>query len=129
MKNLILMMIALLPFAISAQNNENKKQETTVEKVTVVGTDVETISKTDVDTEKSVIKVEGTTETNQNSREEKLVDEKTSSVDVDSVNDDGKTIDGVQSGKTTLTTSSKEVIINGKKCKCDCIDKKVDVIE
>ncbi|MEX2349528.1 MAG: hypothetical protein WD554_01495 [Flavobacteriaceae bacterium] len=129
MKNLMLMMIVFLPFAISAQSNENKKQETTVEKVTVVGTDVETISKTDVDTEKSVIKVEGTTETNQNAREEKMVNEKTSRIDVDSVRDDGETIDGVQRGTPTLATSTKEVIIDGKKCKCECIDKKVDIIE
>lgn len=124
----MLMMIVFLPFAMSAQSNENKKQETTVEKVTVVGTDVDTISKTEVDTEKSVINVEGTTETNQSTREEKLVDQKTSRVNVDSTRDDGETIDGVQRGKPTLTTT-KEVVIDGKKCKCECTDEKVNVID
>lgn len=128
MKNLMLMMIVLLPFAISAQNNENKKKETTVEKVTVVGTDVETISKTDVDTEKSVVKVEGTTETNQSSREEKVVDDKVTKVDVDKKRDDGQTIDGVQRGKPTLT-STHEVMIDGKKCTCVCNEKKNDTID
>ncbi len=129
MKNLVLiMMIVLLPFAINAQNNENKKTETTVEKVTVVGTDVDTISKTDVDTEKSVIKVEGTTETNQSTREDKLVDEKKSKVNVDTTRDDAERIDGVQRGKPLLT-STKEVTIDGKKCTCECIENKDETID
>lgn len=128
MKNLMLMMIVLMPFAINAQNNENKKTETTVEKVTIKDTDVETVTKTNVDTEKSVLKVEGTNETNQSSHEEKQVDEINSRVEVDTTRDDVERIDGVQRGKPLLTTT-KEVVIDGKKCTCECIENKEKIID
>ncbi len=124
----MLMIIVLMPFILSAQNNENKKKETTVEKVTVVGTDVETVSKTDVDTEKSIVKVEGTEETNQSSREEKVVDQKTTKIDVDKKRDDGTAIDGIQRGKPT-EVATKEVMIDGKKCTCVCDEKKDKAID
>lgn len=68
---------------IQAQINENVKEETTVEKVTIKDTNVETIVNKEIDSEKSVIKVEGTDKINQESKVEVVTDQVSKSIDVE----------------------------------------------
>ncbi len=67
---------------LQAQVNENIKKETTVKKTTVKDTNVETVIDKEVKQTKSVIKVEGTEDTNQNSEEVIVSDEKNHTVEV-----------------------------------------------
>lgn len=85
MKRIVIttLVIGLFSFAgLQAQINENVKKETTLKKVTVKDTNVETIVDKEVDEKRSVIKVEGTDETNQNSEELIISGEKNYSVEV-----------------------------------------------
>ncbi len=85
MKRIVIttLVIGLFSFAgLHAQINENVKKETTLKKVTVKDTNVETIVDKEVDVKRSVIKVEGTDETNQNSEEVIISDEKNYSVEL-----------------------------------------------
>jgi len=83
-KILILAVVFGLTFSSTAfsQNNENIKKETTVKKVTVKDTGVKTIVEKDVKEEVSVVKVEGTEKTNQDSEVQVVKDVKTTSVNV-----------------------------------------------
>lgn len=65
-----------------AQNIENVKKETTVKKVTVKDTDVQTVIEKDVKEEVSVVKVEGTDKVNQKSEDVVVKEVKTQTVDV-----------------------------------------------
>ncbi|MCR9182755.1 MAG: hypothetical protein NXH73_07500 [Flavobacteriaceae bacterium] len=80
---LVTIIIALFSLVgLQAQVNENVKKETTVKKVTVKDTNVETLIDKEVKETKSVIKVEGTDKTNQNSEEVIVSDEKKMSVEL-----------------------------------------------
>lgn len=75
--------LALFAFAgLQAQENENVKKETTVKKVTVKDANVETVIGKEVKLTKSVINVEGNSDTNQNSEEVIVKDEKKQSVEL-----------------------------------------------
>jgi hypothetical protein len=86
MKRIVItsLVLALFSFTgIQAQVNENVKKETTVKKVTVKDTNVETIVDKEVEEKRSVIQVEGTTATNQNSEEVIVTDKLSKSVKVE----------------------------------------------
>ncbi len=86
MKHIVISTLVICLFAITgmqAQVNENVKKETTVKKVTVKDANVETIVDEEVDEKKSVIKVEGTDETNQKSEEVVVTDQVSKSVKVE----------------------------------------------
>jgi|GEM_PF-4963436 len=77
------LIFALFSFiGLQAQVNENVKKETTVKKVTVKDTNVETIIDKEVEETKSIISVEGTSETNQDSEEVIVSDKKNHKVEL-----------------------------------------------
>jgi|GEM_PF-2903529 len=123
---------------MQAQVNQNKEKETTTTKVVVKGTDVETVVAEEVKEKQSLIQVEGTNQTNQSSSEmilksgtqtNILVDDKKLNVENqlqlerDRLNN--ATIDGVQRGAPTpvQAQTTRETIIDGKKCTCVCTEK------
>ncbi|MEX0996040.1 MAG: hypothetical protein WDZ45_03200 [Flavobacteriaceae bacterium] len=80
---IVTLIFALFSFiGLQAQVNENVKKETTVKKVTVKDTNVETVVDKEVEETKSVLKVEGTEDTNQNSEEVIVSDEKNYTIEV-----------------------------------------------
>lgn len=86
MKRIVILTLSFCIFALTgiyAQVNENVTKETTVKKATIKDTNVETIVNQEVDEKKSVIKVEGTDKTNQESKEEVISDEVSKSVSVE----------------------------------------------
>ena len=85
MKRIVILILTFCIFALTgmyAQVNENVKKETTIKKVTIKDTNIEKIVDKEVEEIKSVIKVDGTDETNQNSEEVIVSDEKNFSVEV-----------------------------------------------
>lgn len=80
---ILTLIFAIFTFiGLQGQVNENVKKETTVKKVTIKDTNIETVVDKEVKEIKSIIKVEGTDETNQNSEEVIVSDEKNFSVEV-----------------------------------------------
>ena len=91
-----------------AQNIENVKKETTVKKVTVKDTDVQTVIEKDVKEEVSVVKVEGTDKVNQKSEDVVVKEVKTQTVDVvtegtNKENKEYERVDGQQRGAPVQT--------------------------
>ncbi len=117
-----------------AQVNQNKEKETVTTKVVVKGTDVETVVAEEVSEKRSVIQVEGTDKTNQNSSERVIKSGKETNIIVDDkkINVDNQlqlererannaSIDGVQRGAPIQTRV--ETVIEGKQCTCVCTEK------
>jgi|SRR5690606_38225854 len=72
----------LFSTATFSQINENVQKETTVKKVTIKDTNVQTIVEEEVDESVEVVEVEGTSETNQKSDEKTVKNQKVKVVDV-----------------------------------------------
>src|SRR5690606_13827799 len=72
----------LFSTAAFSQINENVQKETTVKKVTIKDTNVQTIVEKEVDESVEVVEVEGTNETNQKSDEKTVKNQKLKVVDV-----------------------------------------------
>lgn len=72
----------LTVMGIQAQDNENIKKETTVKKVTVKDTDIETVVNKEVKETTSKLEVEGSEATNQESKEVLVKDTKVKSMEV-----------------------------------------------
>ncbi len=73
----------LTVLGIQAQNNENVKKETTVKKVTVKDTDVETVVDKEVKETKSKLEVAGSEATNQESKDVLVKDTKVKSIEIE----------------------------------------------
>ncbi len=135
---MITLTIGFLVFTsnMQAQVNENKEKETTTTKVVVKGTDVETVVAEEVTEKRSVIQVEGTDKTNQDSSERIikagtetniLVEDKKLNVDnqlhLERERAKNASIDGVQRGTPVQAQTKMETVIDGKKCTCVCTEK------
>ncbi|PIV50254.1 MAG: hypothetical protein COS19_04585 [Flavobacteriaceae bacterium CG02_land_8_20_14_3_00_34_13] len=144
MKHLIIISLAfgMASFTtLHAQENKNIEKETTTTKVIVKGTEVETVVAQEVSEKKSIIEVDGTNQTNQDSSEKVIksgtetniqIEDPTVNVinqaQLDQMKKEGNpTIDGVQRGAPTRVTT--EILVEGKKCTCVCSEKKEGTID
>lgn len=124
MKRIAILTFMLFTFAgLQSQVNENIKKETTVKKVTVKDTNIETVIDKEISKSKSVINVEGTNEMNQESNEIKVSDEtkhtivvKEKVLNVENQNqleklkkEETKQIDGQQRGVPVQTDADTKV--------------------
>lgn len=112
---------------VEAQKNENVKKETTVKKVTVKDTNIETVVDKEVKETKSKLKVKGSKETNQDADEVIVKDQKIKTVEVIEKDENlenkaaiekaklekGERVDGKQRGKPLKVSDSNN--LNTKK--------------